>query len=572
MNLNYDRFRLFQGLCDYDFSPNGCKFAWARNLATAAPKFAEKRNAPLWTVKGTGFKLCLAQQKLPPERCEFIMTQRRSFETDTTCNNEQIFLNAGLYSILNLYKCLGLEEVINEKLGVRTSKGYSDSEHVLSLILMQIAGGSAVEHLSEFNETFSKELGFGIPSPTAERDYLNCFHEDAEDAKRGYGRSFVPESNKHLKGFDDVHLHVLQQAHKIKPLSRITLDQDATYTPTETTGALVNYKGFSSFETLNLFCPEYDIMIATQFRDGNVTPGFGQLEQLKGVIPHLPEGVKEVYFRSDTAGYQAELLKYCAIRDENRRIPIIDFTISCSVEKEFKEAARQVPEKEWKRICKRKPNGEVYETKLECADVVYVPNSLCKSKNSPEYRFIATREKIVVSDKASREIVQDTLQHELDFEIEELERGNENLKKLHMTSMNGQVYKVFGIVTNMLEEEASELVLLHHGRCGKSEEIHRILKDDLAGGHVISKRFGASAAYWHIAVLASSLHNMLKNNFLPSMCRKSRPKTLRFLFYTMAGQIVRHAHKVVLKVYGSAMGRSWFNEALSRMEACFGCT
>ncbi|MDR3166223.1 MAG: hypothetical protein LBU13_11690 [Synergistaceae bacterium] len=98
-----------------------------------------------------------------------------------------------------------------------------------------------------------------------------------------------------------------------------------------------------------------------------------------------------------------------------------------------------------------------------------------------------------------------------------------------MTYMNERVYKVFGIVTNMLKMEASELVLLHHKRCGKSEEIHRILKDDLAGGHVVSKKFGANAAYWNIAVLASSLHNILKNYFLPTTCRKSRPKTLRFL-------------------------------------------
>jgi hypothetical protein len=440
------------------------------------------------------------------------------------------------------------------------------------MILMQIAGGSAVDHLSEFSETFSKELGFGIPSPTAARDYLNCFHEETEDAKRGYGRSFVPESNEHLKGFRDIHLHVFQQAYKMKPIPRITLDQDATYAPTETEGALVNYKGFSSFEALNLYCPEYDMMIATQFRDGNVTPGFGQLEQLSGAMSRLPAGVKEVYFRSDTAGYQVDLLKYCAIRDENRRIQIIDFTISCPVGEEFKEAVCQVQEKEWKRIYKKTPNGEIFKTKLECAEVVYVPSSLCKSKNAPEYRFIATREECVISDKASREIVQDTLQHKLEFEIEEAEQKNENLKKLHMTCMNGRVYKVFGIVTNMLAMEASELVLLHHGRCGKSEEIHRILKDDLAGGHIISKRFGASAAYWNIAVLASSLHNILKNNFLPATCRKSRPKTLRFLFYTMGGQIVRHAHKLVLKVYGSATGRSWFKEALMRMEACFGVT
>jgi hypothetical protein len=502
------------------------------------------------------------------------MTQSRPFEIDTADKNRQIFLNAGIFPILNLYKCMGLEEVINKSLGVRTSKGYLDSEHVLSMILMQIAGGSAVDHLSEFNETFSKELGFGIPSPTAARDYLNCFHEDAEDAKRGYGRSFVPEENEHLRGFSDIHLHVFKQAYEMKPISRITLDQDATFIPTETAGALFNYKKFTSFEALNIFCPEYDVMIATQFRDGNVSPGFGQLEQLKGVISHLPEGVKEVYFRSDTAGYQIDLLNYCAVKDENRRIPVIDFTISCSVVDEFKKAVRQVPEKEWKRIYNQTPSGRIYETKLECAEVVYVTNSLCTGKNSPEHRFIATREECVISDKASRKIVQDTLQRELglEFEIEEAEKKNENLKKLHMTNMNGRVYKVYGIVTNMLETETSELVLLHHGRCGKSEEIHRILKDDLAGGHVISKRFGANAAYWNIAVLASSLHNILKNNFLPEKCRKARPKTLRFLLYSMAGQIIKHAHKVVLKVYGSVTGRSWFNESLRRMETCFNVT
>jgi hypothetical protein len=119
----------------------------------------------------------------------------------------RIFLNAGLYPISNLYKHLGFEEVINENLRVRTSnKGYSDSEHVLSLILMQIAGGSAVDHLSEFSETFSKEFGFAIPSLTAARDYLNCFHEEAEDDKRGYGRSFVPESYPLSEDENCIHL------------------------------------------------------------------------------------------------------------------------------------------------------------------------------------------------------------------------------------------------------------------------------------------------------------------------------------------------------------------------------
>jgi hypothetical protein len=39
-----------------------------------------------------------------------------------------------------------------------------------------------------------------------------------------------------MKGFSDIHLHVLQQAYKMKPIPRITLGQDATFIPTETEG------------------------------------------------------------------------------------------------------------------------------------------------------------------------------------------------------------------------------------------------------------------------------------------------------------------------------------------------
>ncbi|GHT00991.1 hypothetical protein AGMMS50276_28080 [Synergistales bacterium] len=316
-----------------------------------------------------------------------------------------------------------------------------------------------------------------------------------------------------------------------------------------------------------MYCPDYDILVATQFRDGNVSPGYGQLEQLKEVISNIPVGVKEVYFRSDTAGYQVDLLKVCA--NEDRRFSVINFTISCPVGKEFKEAVKNIFEKEWRRVYRKKENGQLFATKLECAEVVYVPSSLCKSKNDPEYRFIATREVTDISAKKTSEITRGDQQLELDLEIEKAEKENENIKKIHLTAMNGKIYKIFGIVTNMLEKDIGELVLWHHGRCGKSEEVHRILKYELAGGHIISKRFGANAAYWNISVIALSLNNIFKNNFLPEECRKSRPKTLRFLFYSMAGRFVKHAHKVILKLFGSITGKTWYIEAMRRMEACF---
>jgi len=42
------------------------------------------------------------------------------------------------------------------------------------------------------------------------------------------------------------------------------------------------------------------------------------------------------------------------------------------------------------------------------------------------------------------------------------------------------------------------------------------------------------------AVLALNLHKLMKHRLLPEEYRKSRPKTIRFLLYTMVGKIVTH--------------------------------
>jgi hypothetical protein len=64
---------------------------------------------------------------------------------------------------------------------------------------LQLAGASAVDHLPFLKEKLSFErLGVDIPSPTACRAWLKEFHNPNEDIKRGMGKAFIPESNRHL--------------------------------------------------------------------------------------------------------------------------------------------------------------------------------------------------------------------------------------------------------------------------------------------------------------------------------------------------------------------------------------
>ena len=47
--------------------------------------------------------------------------------------------------------------------------------------------------------------------------------------------------------------------------------------------------------------------------------------------------------------------------------------------------------------------------------------------------------------------------------------------------LNRQRYKIFGIVTN-IDWEGEWLIVWQQERCGKSEEVHKVMKEDLAGG------------------------------------------------------------------------------------------
>jgi hypothetical protein len=315
-----------------------------------------------------------------------------------------------------IFEKFALRKILDECIGAckkNDATTYTDSSYIESLVAMQVLGGEAVDDMQciREDEVLVGVLG-DIPGKSSIHNYINNFVDDEEEEKRGQGKSFVPKPNEHLKGFDEVTRHILEHAPHVRGISTVTLDQDSTFIQTEVKGALYNYESERSFGALNTYCPEYDMVIKSEFRDGNVTPGYRQLENLQSSLELLPEDVKQVRLRSDTAGYQIELLRYCA-EGRNERFGVIEFAIGSSVTDGLKQTAQAVPEAQWERIPK---------TNQECAEVVFVPNSLCTSKKSPEYRFIVTREEI-------HDTVPAELRQRLLFDEEEL--GEHPISSLH---------------------------------------------------------------------------------------------------------------------------------------------
>ncbi|WP_286975501.1 transposase [Acetomicrobium sp. UBA5826] len=506
---------------------------------------------------------------------------RQAFHYEIDKTDRLVTAWASLPLVTELFYRMGLDRVINEEIGARRTQGYTDAEQILSLILLNIAGGESVEDLKMLegdpgfrklqtllqsanaksdrkgsksaSNRWRKERKRCLPSVTAVRDYLGCFEYPAESVKRGMGRSFIPASNEHLSGFKGVMTYMLSWLQERSPEKVATLDQDATLIPTENREALFNFKKERSYQALNTYYAERDLVIHTEFRDGNVLAGYEQLRVFKESISQLPEGVKEVYLRSDTAGYQLELMKYCADPDDavGRRFDVIKFAISCDVGKEFMEVSCRAPEDRWVPIMKEvRRNGavELEYTGQECAVVSYVPSDVeARNKDGSEFRYIAIREKL--SNQKQLPFKDSKDKKDIKSNGEQLEfEETPNIKKLHIETMNGFRYKLFGIATNIMDTEADKVVLWQRKRCGSSEQVHDVLKNQLGGGHVPSEMFGANAAWWWISVLALNLQNILKSHILPAEFSRRKPKGMRFGFYNIAGRVVHHAGQWIVRL------------------------
>ncbi len=74
------------------------------------------------------------------------------------------------------------------------------------------------------------------------------------------------------------------------------------------------------------------------------------------------------------------------------------------------------------------------------------------------------------------------------------------------------------------------------------------MKEDLAGGHLPSGRFGANAAWWGIMVLAFNLNSVMKRLVPPQGWGPKRLKAIRFGFINLAGRVVSRARQLIIRL------------------------
>src|SRR5450631_4272962 len=211
---------------------------------------------------------------------------------------------AGLPTYLDLASVCGLQASIDRHVGVRRgTQGWSDAQVLMSLILLNLAGGDCVDDLSMLQgdpgfaelmyrvEThgmarrerrallrrFRKERTTATPSPSSVFRYFRPFMIPKGAASREPHKAFIPAAGEHLRGLARVNADVVAFVQSAHRTSMRRCDQDATLVETHKADAFFSYKHFRACQPLNTYWAEHDLMLHSEFRDGNVPAGFEQL-------------------------------------------------------------------------------------------------------------------------------------------------------------------------------------------------------------------------------------------------------------------------------------------------------
>jgi len=474
------------------------------------------------------------------------------FQYESDSSSHGLTSLAGLPVYIDLIEAMGLDAAIRQHVGAAGVQGWLDIQMVLAVIFLNLSGGDCVEDIEklEHDSGFSailkaierkllsraerrslksrwrRERGRTLPSPSALFCWLERFHDPASP-KAVAGTAFIPAVTAELRGLWRVNQALLEFQQKHHPVAAATLDMDATLIETHKRDALFCYKHFKAYQPLNCWWAEQGVMLYSEFRDGNVPAGHEQLRVMKESLGHLPDSVKKVSLRSDTAGYQEELLLYCG-EGKDPRFGVIEFAIGADVTEAFRAAVLATPEDAWQPLI-RWVDGKPQQTDQEWAEVCYVPNWAGYSRNRADYRFLAIREP-----------------------LRQLALGDE-AQLPFPTQAFGQkgVHKLFGVVTNR-KGPGDGVIWWLRERCGKSEEVHSAMKSDLAGGQMPSGLFGANAAWWALTILAFNLNAAMKCLVLGERWATKRMKALRFHLIRLPGRVVRHARKLIIRLGGGA--------------------
>jgi hypothetical protein len=436
---------------------------------------------------------------------------RLPFELDTRAETAALTAHGGVPLLIEAFRVSGAAAVLDERVVIkRRKRGLRPSELVEGLFALWAAGGERCEDLAALREdaALALLLGHGLPAPQTARDFLDAFDEAVPPLWQGE-RCLVQGEGERLQGLAKANRRLIAFLQERRPQAVATLDVDATILESQKRRALPTYDGRTGYQPVVALWAEQDVVLADEFRDGNVPAGSGNRRVVDQALAALPVGIDAIRLRADSALYEQALLRWLEARG-------IGYAISADMSPELAAAARTLPESAWQL---EREDGDALR---HWAEVPYVPSDGVAAKDRPAPpRYLALR----ITKKQGR-----------------------------LFADGGEV-KHFAIVTNLPDPDGGsglDLIRWHRAKAGTVEHAHHVLTNELAAEALPSQRFGANAAWFRLNVMLYNLLSAFKRVALPAELHAARPKRLRFVLLNGVGKVVRHARETVLRLVGDA--------------------
>ncbi len=424
---------------------------------------------------------------------------------------EEVTAHAGVALLVETARRSGVIAAADRSLPAkRNPKGLTPGQMVESFVVLSALGGECLDDLQKLRQDQGLEamVGYQIPAPSTARGWLELCHDEEALAERPLQGSFIPQESSRLAGLRElVRQSVRAYVAVAKPTHQVTLDVDAHLVESSKREALATYEGFRGYQPLLVTWAERELILADQFRDGNVPAGVGIKELVDEAYDALPSSKHpegwSVRVRSDSAAYDQRVLDHWDGRGWR-------FAVSADMSQQLRKAINELRLEEW-HDWQTDKDGVV----REWAEVAYVPSRSVEKRDLVPYRYLAIRVRspqgVLFSD--------------------------------------GTDVKLFAVVSNDWQMGGRELLEWHRGKAGTVEQSHRVVKDELGAGVYPSGKFGANAAWLRLQVLTANLLVLLKVAALDEEYRHARPKRLRFAIFNHVGKVVHHARQRLMRVF-----------------------
>lgn len=411
----------------------------------------------------------------------------------------------GLPIVAETLTAFGVTDAIRRVAKPRTRRQFDFADVASAVVLTMAAGGDCIDDSRRLrdDDALQELLGAPLPSPETIRHTLYEFHEDrlVEEAQRRAREAgdvaYVPEETTPLKALSEGNAALIHEAQRRRAVTEATLDIDATISESHKKEAKAHYQDGRGYQPVVAVWVEQDLIVADEFRDGNVPAHQNAVELTKRCFASLPANVKVRRCRGDVQLYNMELLRW--LHGER-----IEFTVGAQVRAPLRNALLNLPAAAWQPVQTRE------DTQVDAAFVDYLPAGIADLQG---ITFVGIR-----MTPRQADLLQD-----------------DRRKVVYLA-----------IATNRRESPA-ELVRWYWGKAGTIEHVHDVVKNELGGGVLPCGRFGANAAWFRLSALTYNVLSVLRR-IGPAELSNARPKRLRLHLFAIPAVLRTHARRLFARI------------------------